>query len=102
MFSESLKILREKALSDCPQGTEFWTCHGTIIKNIYELRDTIKGLNEYAFKYHVNEDNKKNDFAEWIADVLGDDELARDLENVMDKKEYLKIIEKRIKKLEKA
>ena len=102
MFTESLKILRERVLSDCPQGLEFWTCHGTIVKNIYELKNTIRGLNEYAFKYHVNEDHKKNDFAEWITDVIGDDNLAHELDGILDKEEYWKIIEKRIKQLEAA
>ena len=102
MSKEKLRILRERVLSDCPQGLEFWTCHGTIIKNIYELHDTIQGLNEYAFRYHVNKDNHKNDFAEWIIDVLGDSELAHKLAGVLDKKKYLSIIEKRIKEFEDA
>ncbi|MBW2972305.1 hypothetical protein KY359_04685 [Candidatus Woesearchaeota archaeon] len=102
MAKEELRVLRERVLSDCPQGLEFWTCHGTIIKNIYELKNTIRALNEYAFKYHVNEDNSKNDFAEWIADVLGDPTLAKKLAGVMDRDKYLSIIEKRIKQFEAA
>jgi hypothetical protein len=102
MSRQDLKILRERALSDCPTGTEFWTCHGSIVKNIYELKNTIQGLNKFAFKYHVNDDNQKNDFAEWVADVLDDAWLAHKLENVMDKEKYIKVIEKRIKELEAA
>ncbi|MBN1544491.1 hypothetical protein JW898_03440 [Candidatus Woesearchaeota archaeon] len=102
MFTKDLKMLRERVLSDCPPGTEFWTCHGSIVRNIYEMKDTIRALNEYAFKYHVNEDNHKNDFAEWIGDVLDDHVLAYKLGGVMDKKKYVDIIEKRIKELESA
>jgi len=99
---EELRILRERVLSDVPQGLEFWTCHGTIIRNIYELRDTIKGLNDYAFRYHVNDDNGKNDFAEWIFDVIGDTYLSHRLKDVMFKDDYVKIIKKRIEQLEAA
>jgi hypothetical protein len=102
MSREELRILRERVLSDCPEGLEFWTCHGTIIKNIYELRDTIRALNEHAFRYHVNEDNKKNDFADWVYDVLGDTFLAYLLKKTIDKEEYLHIIEERIAALEEA
>ena len=102
MFGEDLKVLRERVLSDCPYGLEFWTCHGTIVKNIYDLKSTIRGLNEYAFRYHVNEDNKKNDFAEWINDVLGDSKLAKRLTGVIDKNKYMEVIEKRIKQFEAA
>lgn len=99
---EELRIIRERILSDVPQGLEFWTCHGTIVRNIYELKDTIKGLNEHAFRYHVNDDNKKNDFADWIYDVIGDTFLAYMLRKVMDKDEYIYMIEERIKQLEEA
>ena len=94
--------MRERILSDAPQGLEFWTCHGTIVRNIYELKNTIRGLNEYAFRYHVNEDNNKNDFADWIYDVIGDTVLARLLKNILNRDEYIHIIEERIKQLEEA
>ena len=99
---DELRIIRERFLSDVPQGLEFWTCHGTVVRNIYELKDTINGLNEYAFRYHVNEDNRKNDFADWIYDVIGDTFLAHLLRKVMNKQEYVHIIEERIKQLEEA
>lgn len=99
---EELRIVRERVLSDVPQGLEFWTCHGTIVRNIYELKNTIQALNENAFRYHVNEDNGKNDFADWIYDVIGDTFLAHLLKRVMDRDEYVHVIEERIKQLEEA
>lgn len=102
MPKEDLKVLREKVLHDSAPQEAFWTCHGTVIRNIYELLSTIKVLNDFAFKYHVNTDNKKNDFAKWVEEVLKDKELGKRLKNIYDKDLYVGIIEKRIKELERA
>lgn len=99
---EDLKILREKVLHDCPPEEAFWTCHGTIIRNIYELANTVRALNEFAFKYHVNTDHNKNDFAKWIAEVLKDQTLAGRLQDVVEQQTYVNIILRRIKELERA
>lgn len=99
---EDLKILREKVLHDTAPQEAFWTCHGTTIRNIYELLSTIKVLNDYAFRYHVNLDHEKNDFAKWIEEVLKDKELAKKLKNIYDKELYARIIERRIRELEHA
>ena len=95
-----LKALKEKVLSDCPPGKAFWTCHGSVVRNIYELVDFIRTHNEWVFRYHVNSDNNKNDFAKWIFEVLADEELAARLFKVLDKDRYVDIIEQRIHELE--
>ncbi|MBU0979947.1 MAG: hypothetical protein KJ709_04030 [Nanoarchaeota archaeon] len=95
-----LKALKEKALSDCPADKSFWTCHGAVFRNIYEMLDNIKNQNKDAFRYHVNRDNKKNDYGSWIKDVLTDEELAKRLKRIMKKDRYADIIQQRIKELE--
>ena len=102
MAKENLKVLREKFLSDCPPDKAFWTCNGTVVRNLYELKNTITALNDDGFKYHVNNDNKKNDFAAWINDVIEDKELAKRLQGVFDKNKYVSVIDKRVKQLESA
>ena len=93
-------MLKDNILSDCRPEWAFWMCNGRVIRNIYELADSIEVLKESHFLYHVNDDNKKNDFANWISDVLGDDELARQLKSIRNKKTYVAIIRERIIKLE--
>jgi hypothetical protein len=100
--NEDLKVLREKVLHDTAPQDAFWTCHGTIIRNIYELLSTINVLNDFAFKYHVNVDHTKNDFGKWIDEVLKDPELSKRLKNIYDKELYARIIERRIRELEHA
>jgi len=100
MEKDEKKRLREKVLSDCRPDTVFWICNDSIIRNIYELANSIEGMNEGTFMYHVNDDHQKNDFAKWINEVLCDQELAKKLEKIRDKMEYLKVIRKRIQELE--
>ncbi|MBW2967929.1 hypothetical protein KY362_05580 [Candidatus Woesearchaeota archaeon] len=102
MAREDLKILREVALSDCPPDKALWTCHGVIIRNIYELKSEIRNMNDFSFKYHVNDDKHKNDFAKWIREVLHDDQLAKWLDKCIDRTMYANFIDDRIKQLEAA
>ncbi|MFH1133630.1 MAG: hypothetical protein V1735_04005 [Nanoarchaeota archaeon] len=94
----------EKILSDCRPDWAFWTCTGAIIRNLNELKNTLQGLNDGGFAYHVNKD--KDDFAKWVAEAIGDEKLAHSLHGVLDKDAYVDIITKRLaglnKKAEKA
>ncbi|MGV8162255.1 MAG: DUF5752 family protein [Candidatus Nanoarchaeia archaeon] len=99
---EDLKVLRTKTLADCPPDKAFWMNNGVVCRNIYELVTNVTSMNEYAFKYHVNKDNKKNDFASWIRHVLGDDILAERLYAIKEKDLYADVLKERIKELESA
>lgn len=89
-------------LSDCSSHEAFWTVKGKVLRNIYELIDAISQMDEWEFKYHVNSDHNKNDFADWIRDVFKEDNLSMRLEGVTDRQKYLSIIKKVISKSEKA
>ena len=64
-----------KVLVDAPEGAEFWINYGSIVKNLKELSEALKGMNEKTFQHHVNKG--KNDFAVWISTTLGEKELAK-------------------------
>jgi hypothetical protein len=91
----------KRILSDVPQSQmAFWFTNGTIARNIYELVNVIESCDKSVFEYHANEE--KNDFYNWILDVLGDDVLAKKIKKELDQKKLAKKIRKRIKELEKA
>ena len=96
------KILKEKVLSDCPPDKALWTAHGHVLRNIYELVDSIENSNRWTFEYHVNEDKAKDDYGVWIREVLDDEELADRLAVVKVRETYLEIIKNRIHELEQA
>ncbi|MBW2990640.1 hypothetical protein KY348_02955 [Candidatus Woesearchaeota archaeon] len=89
-----------KALSDVPDsGQAFWFANGTTARNIYELVSTIEACGKKVFKQHVNKE--KNDFYNWVLNVLGDPVLAKRLKKGTDQKKYAKKIRRRIRELEK-
>jgi len=89
-----------KALADVSgSNLGFWFCNGIIAKNVYEFVSTIESCDKGVFEYHVN--SEKNDFYNWILNVLGDDILAKRVRKETDQKKFAKKIRRRIKELEK-
>ncbi|MFH0874702.1 MAG: DUF5752 family protein [archaeon] len=82
---------------DCPVERVFITAKGETLKNLSELVECMKNMDDWTFRYHVNSDFPKNDFAAWIREVFCDAALADKLNKVLDKDEYFKIIVKHIK-----
>ena len=53
----------------------FWTTDGRVISNLIELQQALGDMADEVFVHHVTKE--KNDFADWIENVLGDVELAK-------------------------
>ncbi|MFH1400989.1 MAG: DUF5752 family protein [Nanoarchaeota archaeon] len=90
----------KRILSDCDQDKAFWFRDGTVIRNIYELANSIEAIDDWNFHYHVNEDRNKNDFQKWIKDVLADEDLADALVGVKEQKDYVRVIREHISRVE--
>ena len=72
--------------------------NGTVIKNLYELLEGLKSMDENTFNYHVND--QKNDFCNWIMDIILDSKLAELLIRVKKRNIFIRIVEKHIRILE--
>ena len=88
----------EKVLKDVSCERAFWFNNGVVVRNIYEFLSELKQLNDHYFVYHCND--KHDDFASWIGGILGDIELAENLNGIRDKDKYIHLIEHRIRHLE--
>ena len=71
------KAVAVARLGDVPEAKCFWSRDGKCPKNLRELETALRQMPEETFRYHANE--AKNDFSQWVQDVIGDDKLARDL-----------------------
>ena len=91
------RIDAARALSDTDEHHAFWFCDGSVLKNIEELYATLLRVDDSAYRYHAN--SEKNDFGNWINDVLGDSALAKQLRG-KEKKEVARILKQRISWLE--
>ena len=90
---ENLQILALKVLGDAGSDKEFRFCNGLHIKNLHELLLAFEAIEDDVYQFHAN--NEKNDFSNWVKDVLGDEELASNL-RMKDMEEATLILKDRI------
>ena len=69
--------------------------NGSSISDINGLWNSLGEMDDGTFRSYVNDE--KNDFANWVKDVLNDNELAEKLFATKDKGESLKAVEDRIR-----
>ena len=86
-------------LMDVVPKHEFNIHMGPSIKNLQELADALEIMDEDTFKHHVTKD--RNDFSNWVNNVICDTELSQDLLNVKTREDALKITKQRVKQLKK-
>ncbi len=86
-----------KLLSDVPADKTFKLSDGGEIHNERELADAINIISSDMYAHHVNPE--KNDFAKWVSDVIGDDELA-DRIRAADKVHAVQIVKKHVEYLD--
>lgn len=70
----------------------FWTKDGKGLRNLTELLNELKVMPHETFHHHVN--IGKNDFANWIADVLQDSITAKAIRGLRTKTEHINVIER--------
>ena len=81
-------------LGDVPGDKQFWVHDGPALKNLQELADALRSMNDGIFNYHVN--NEKNDFSSWVRDVIGYEKLANELTYSKSKESALRKIKDKI------
>lgn len=65
------------ALVHASEHEAFWMTDGRILRNLIDLREALSSIDTAIFSHHVSKD--KNDFADWVGQVLGDAACAADL-----------------------
>jgi hypothetical protein len=67
----------DKFLAKVPEGYVF-RCHdGRTFRDMKDLAEGLVAISDDIFAHHVN--SEKNDFNNWVRDVIGDKQLANDL-----------------------
>jgi hypothetical protein len=92
-----VKISKEEAnrrLGDVPDEKRFWCHDGKLVKNAGELEKALNNMNDETFHYHAG--GGKNDFSNWMRDVVGDEKLANDLTKAKSRTQASKAIARRI------
>ncbi len=71
------KAVAQRWLGNAPDDKPFWCQDGRVLQNLQDLAAALKEMSDETFRYHLNE--SKNDFSNWVRDVIGDEKLAGDL-----------------------
>jgi len=95
-----LKYDAQKFLSKVPEERVFWCHDGRMLRDVKELGEALATMTDETFAYHSN--SEKKDFSNWVRDVVGDEKLAKDLENARDRIQAARIVVSRIDILTKA
>lgn len=89
----------KKYLSSVRPEKSFWVNNGPIVNNLRTLPKTVEEMSEEQFKFHVNKE--KNDFSNWIDEIIGYKELANELRKAKSKKTFLAKLKSKIDSLKK-
>ena len=91
------KMTKRKAtmlLADVPDDKRFWCADGKALKNLAELKSALNEMSAETFAFHSGE--WRNDFANWVRDVIGDKTLASDLGKLLNRTETAKRVASRV------
>ena len=89
----------KKYLCSVRPEKSFWVNNGPIVNNLKSLPKTVEEMSEDQFNYHVNKE--KNDFSNWIHEIIGDIVLAKELKMAKTKKTFLAKLKHRVEALKK-
>jgi len=90
--------VEKKVLGEVPEMYHFFLKDGRKLKSLHELINAFDEMSDEVFHYHVNEE--KNDFANWINDVMDEKKLASEIKNAEDMVQtQLKLLKHAVKEL---
>jgi hypothetical protein len=84
----------QRRLGNVPGEYVFFCKDGRVLRNLGELRDVLGTMSDDLFSYHVNKD--KNDFMNWVRDVVKDEALAKQLSKVNRPRKAADVVKKEI------
>ena len=96
-MAKIIKISKEQAsrrLEDVLDEKRFWCQDGRVVKNLKELEEALDDMGDETFHHHSVEG--RNDFSNWIRDVVGDEKLANDLSKAKSRIQASKAVAQRI------
>ena len=91
-IDELRKILKKlEFYKDVKPENYFRFTNGIIVKNMQELIDILKVIDEETFKYHVN--TYRNDLNAWIQHAVGRADIASQTNDMKSREDLIRILE---------
>jgi hypothetical protein len=86
-----------KLLEKVPAEYVFWCHDGSVFTDVNELATGLMNMSDDTFAYHSNAE--KHDFSNWVRDVIGDEDLADNLERATSRLQAAEYIAARLDEL---
>ncbi len=86
------KYANTELTKDVPVEYSFWLCDGREVRNTAQLAKFAHTMSDETYDYHAN--MQKNDFADWIRDIVKNEELAYNVRKSKNRKEMSAVINK--------
>jgi hypothetical protein len=86
-----------KILNNVPEEKVFWASNGSALRNMNDLAIALESMNAEHYSHHVN--YEKNDFSNWLKEVVGDEILAKELIHARNKESATRKVKERIELL---
>ncbi len=90
---ETLKQEAKRFLADVPEEYVFRCCDGQILRNMKELEDALNTMTYETYVFHANEE--RNDFTNWVRDIIKDERLAKDMQKATNRTQASKLVASR-------
>jgi hypothetical protein len=84
----------KKFLADVPKEKVFYVFKGPTLKSMEQLSQFLDKMSDEQFNHHRND--SKNDFYNWVLQVIGDKKLADDLTKAKTKAATSKKVKERV------
>jgi glycosidase len=85
------------SLQDVAQDKLFWCHDGRLLKNLDELAAALQEMSDETYQHHVT--GEKNDFSNWVWDVIGDATLAVELQRAISHNTAAEVVKTRLAQL---
>ena len=93
-MAETMKQQAKRLLADVPNEYVF-RCHdGHNLQGMKELGNALDSMADETYVFHAN--TEKNDFTNWVREVIKDDMLAKELQQATNRTHAAKLVASRI------
>ncbi len=82
-------------LENVPERYAFYLKNGKKLLNVEQLAKELKGMEHDVFYHHVT--NERNDFHNWVRDIVLDLELAEKIMNAKTPEDARRVVDERVK-----
>ena len=93
-MAESAKQQAKRLLADVPEEYVFRFGDSHVLRNMKELANELRSITDEVYGYYAN--SEKNDFVNWVRDIIKDDVLVKDLQKASTRMQAANAVARRV------